>query len=426
MRYNLCHAPGLPTCENTPIFFFLLLKETFKIFGYYSEIGKLFTGIFSIGSIFLSFYLVNFFTKNKLSIICFLFLVSSNLFLIWEGQEVRVQSLVLFFSLLNLISFLNLINNFSKKNTFLFFCSIILAVSLSTVTVCLFISEFIFITFKFFKDPNRMLYFLIPFFLAFIFYIFLNYEYIFNVIRTNQFSKIEYKFFISFFFNSFFASKLLGGFLLLLLFVTSIKNIKKIIVNTNFFFLYIILVTTYALLLIKSYFNQLMVPRYIIFIVPVIILLIILNIESLNFYNKINKKIKFFLLFIVSFFSIINVFYKIDDRPIKKPPTNELIALLGSSNINRITTDNFLFGNYFKTHYSFTTNKLIFTKIDDLLNFDESIWLVCAYNMRSDVSGINLKDYRNIQCSSKKLDTNMKISKKINLPDLQAQLYIPK
>jgi len=175
LRYNLCHAPGLPTCENTPIFFFLLLKETFKIFGYYSEIGKLFTGIFSIGSIFLSFYLVNFFTKNKLSIICFLFLVSSNLFLIWEGQEVRVQSLVLFFSLLNLISFLNLINNFSKKNTFLFFCSIILAVSLSPVTVCLFISEFIFITFKFFKDPNRMLYFLIPFFLAFIFYIFLNY-----------------------------------------------------------------------------------------------------------------------------------------------------------------------------------------------------------------------------------------------------------
>jgi hypothetical protein len=424
-NYNLCHAPGLSQCENTPKLFFILLQNFFKFFGYYAEIGRLFILIFSIGSIVLSFYFVNFFTKNKNSIICFLFLVSSNLFLIWEGQETRVQSVVLFFSLLNLIFFLRVINKFSKKNILLFTSSIIFAISLSPVTICLFISELIFVFIKFYKNLNRILCFVIIFLFSFLFYIFFNSEYLFNVHKIKQFSEIQLKFFFSFFFNSFFSSRFLGGFLLILLFLTSIRNVKQIIINKNFLFLYIILITTYSLLLIKSYSQQLMVPRYIIFVVPIIIIIIILNIESLNFPNKNEKKIKLFLI-AVCFFSLINLFYRIEDRPIKKPPTNQLISFIGASNTTRITTSNFLFGNYLQTHYSFKKNSLTFIKINDLSYFEKSIWLICANNMRADVSGVNLKDYQNIECFSEKLDSNMKISRRINLPDLQAQLYEPK
>jgi hypothetical protein len=426
LNYNLCHAPGLPNCENTPKLFFILLKKTFQIFGYYAEIGRLFIAIFSIGSIFLSLYLINFFTKNKNSIIFFLLLFNTNLFLIWEGQETRVQSLVLFFSLLNIIFFFHVINNFSKKNITLYLFSIIFAAFLSPVTICLFISELIFIFIKFFKEYKKIIIFLNIFFFSLIFYIFFNHEYLFNVIGTKQFSEIKFRFFFSFFFNTFFASRFLGGFLLVLLFFTSIRNINKIIINQKIQFLYIILMTSYALLLIKSYSHQLMVPRYIIFILPVIMILIILNIEHLNFSIKKNKNIKLFLLFTVGFFSTINLFYNIENRPIKKPNTNELISLIAESNIKAITSSNLLFGNYFKTHYFFKKKKLIFIKINELTYFDKSIWLVCANNMRADFSGVNLKDYKNIECTSKKLDLNMKISRRINLPDLQAQLYEPK
>jgi hypothetical protein len=167
-----------------------------------------------------------------------------------------------------------------------------------------------------------------------------------------------------------------------------------------------------------------LVPRYIIFIVPLILILTIKNIENITFAKK--KLFKFIFVNVIILSSLTSTIYSINNRPIKKPPTNDLIDAISLSKVKEVSSENFLFGNYFRTHYLFKKNNLKYVNYDEINNKIESIWLICANNMRSIVNVENLIDYNYVKCDSEILQSEMKIVEAINIPDLQARLYVKK
>ena len=421
-KFNLKQAPGLPHYENTPWLFYIILKIIFLIFGYSAEIGRIFILIFAVGSIYLCLKLIRFYTKDRQLIIFFLILICLNPFLVLNSQETRVQSVVLFFGLWNLIQFLKLISQINLKNTITFAASMVLVMSFSPITSTLLASYLIYILMIF--NKKKIIHFFIIFLFTFFIYIFFNYEYLTNVFLNKQFQGINLKFFISFFFSTFFGNYFFGGIALIFLFIASIINYKRIFIDKKIFLIYTIIITTYFLLILKSFSSNLLVPRYIIFIVPLILIIIIKNIENTFFFKK--KLLKSFFINLFIFFSIIIIFNSLNDAPIKKPPTNDLIAKISKSKVVAVSSENFLFGNYFRTHYLFKKNNLKYIKYDELNDNIESIWLICANNMRSVVPHENLQDYRYVKCSAQKLESKMNVVETINIPDLQARLYVKK
>jgi hypothetical protein len=161
-----------------------------------------------------------------------------------------------------------------------------------------------------------------------------------------------------------------------------------------------------------------MAPRYIMFLVPIIIIFITTGLEKIDF------RYRNYLYAIIVLLSGSTLIYKIDDRPIKKPPTQKIIGIIGASNIKNVTTNinnTKLFANYLITHKSFYANKLNFIDLKQNTSFPNNIWLICNNNMRAD-----LGENHNVvspDCYSDVLDKNMKITKKIKELDLQLSLY---
>lgn len=421
-KLNLSKSSYLPHYENTPWLFYIILKLFFFIFGFIAEIGRIFILIFAIGSIFLCLRLIKFYTKNKKIIIFFLLLVSFNPFLVLESQETRVQSVVLFFALWNLIEFFKLITQINFKNIITFIVSMVITMSISPITLTLLISYIIYVLTSF--NKKKITQFANIFLLSLIIYIFFNYEYLSNVYLNKQFEQITLKFFFSLFFSTFFGSYFIGGIILIFLFLTSILNYKTNLLDKKIRLTYIIVITTYILLIAKSYSSNMLVPRYVIFIVPLILILTLKNIENITFYKI--KLFKFIFVNLIILFSLISTIYSINNRPIKKPPTNDLIDAISLSKVKEVSSENFLFGNYFRTHYLFKKNNLKYVNYDEINNKLESIWLICANNMRSIVNVEILLDYNYVKCESEILESKMKIVEAINIPDLQARLYVKK
>ena len=94
--------------DQRPPIFHLILKITFFIFGYNSEIGRYVPFIFGCLSIFSLLILANElnFKKEKLF---FVFLVSTNIYLIKYSQETTPYSLVFLLSSLNILFYYKII-----------------------------------------------------------------------------------------------------------------------------------------------------------------------------------------------------------------------------------------------------------------------------------------------------------------------------
>lgn len=271
-KYNLSpNGSGLPHYENTPWLFYIFLKFIFTIFGYYAEVERIFILIFAVGSIYLCLKIIGRCTKNKLLTILFLLLVVSNPFLVLESQETRVQSVVLFFGLWNLVEFFKLIDQINLKNSTTFILSMVLVMSFSPITITLLFSYLIYISIHFSKKKFKIICFAKIFFISIFIYLILNYEYLLSVFSRKQFQPIELKFFFSYFFSSFFGSKFLGGFVLLFLVLVTIINFKKIFFDEKTLLIYLIIITTYFFLIIKSIESSLLIARYVIFILPLIL-----------------------------------------------------------------------------------------------------------------------------------------------------------
>ena len=81
-----------------------ILKIFFSFFGYSVDTGRLFSVFFGVLSIFSTAYLVRYLAKDN-SYFLAIFLIGFNVYLIGYSQEMRVYSLMYFFSSLSLIFF---------------------------------------------------------------------------------------------------------------------------------------------------------------------------------------------------------------------------------------------------------------------------------------------------------------------------------
>lgn len=368
---------------NAPALFYYILNKFFYFFGYTPENGRLLTTFFNSISIPLCYFFCHIWTRNKLVSLYFCFFVALNLFLIWEAQETRPQSLVLFISILSLILFS--INYLNDKNLLYIFLNFIVNLVLLTthpVTFAIIFAQLFFLIYKFYFYKIKKKKLMLTVFFSIIIYILINFDYLFDQIAIpyEHFSKLSISFFYSYHFKSFFGSIYFGIFMLLLILILFIMNIKQNLNNDLLIFLSLIVIFAYASTIIISILKTgLMHPRYKIYCVPLILLWISVN---LSFFKNFN-----FLFIIISFFNIINTTNYINDRHLKKPPTQEVLKIIVASQEKNVFTSFVVwkdrYDNTLKNYKQFKLNNLILIQNDsELINLN-GFWLICANKMRS-------------------------------------------
>ena len=271
------------TTESIPFLYYYLVKICNKIFGYDPIVGRCFSAFFGFLSIFTVGLLCKKITQNKsyLFAIC---LISLNIFLIVNSQEMRVYIFTFFLISLSLIFFLDLYKEHQDKIfttnfvLFTFFTFIaILSHPFATIVLASMII-FIIIDYLFFSNTNRKVN--ISLLLISILTISFLYHY-FNYISLNNIVWIEQpdiKFFTNFYFSNFFGSRLLGIIHLFTLFFLLCYLRKKIKKNKEVIFLIILLIFSYFIPLVFGYLiKPVIFPKYIIFVlVPIILITSIL------------------------------------------------------------------------------------------------------------------------------------------------------
>ena len=116
-----------------------------------------------------------------------------NLFLIWQSSEIRPHSFVLFFSILNLILFINLIKN--NKSTILiitYLISSLILLSSWPFALTIYMGKTAYILVHYRKLNLPIIKIFIIFSLIILFYVFLNYEYlIYHLKRDSHYTNLE-------------------------------------------------------------------------------------------------------------------------------------------------------------------------------------------------------------------------------------------
>ena len=270
----------LQTTESTPFLYFFLVKIFNKIFGYDPIVGRSFSAFFGFLSIFSVGMLCKKFTRNKsyLFAIC---LISLNIFLIVNSQEMRVYIFTFFLISLSLVFFSNLYkedkNKIFTKNFILFTFFIFIAILSHPFAIIVLASIIVFLILDYFLFSSNNVKVNISLALVSILTIGFLYHYA-NYVSLNKIGWIEQpgiKFFTNFYFSKFFGSRLLGIIHLLTLVILLICLRKKIERNKEIIFLIILLVFSYFIPLVYGYFiKPIIFPKYIIFVLIPIILII--------------------------------------------------------------------------------------------------------------------------------------------------------
>jgi hypothetical protein len=367
--------------EQTPKFYYYLIRCVFFFFGYDPDVGKIFTIIISSLSILLVYYISKIISNNYYVNLTCCTLTSLNIYLIWNSQELRAQSIVLFLFLINFYFFIKTLKKFNKY----FIPNIVSAVILLSfypTTLVVIFAQFIFICLFFFSKRN-----LGAFFFSIIIYLFFNFEYLLKATEiTGHHAKLYKEFFLGFFFNNFFGNIYLGAFHLILIIVLIIiffRRKKNILENKILFFNLIIISSSYLAIVIYSLFKTgVAKPHYIIFIVPCII---IFSIHSLNIFLKINFRKKNIIFLIIILLNFSNIFFSISKPPIKKDNIQIIIKELINSKTKNVFFHPFVFdlkliNNYFINIKNVKSNKIKVVETNDLLKYD-SFWFICAENL---------------------------------------------
>ena len=287
--------------EVNSITYYLILKFFFTIFGYSVENGRLLSVIFGLLSIFSISYLHWLISRNS-SYLFAAFLFSLNIFLISFSQEVRVYSLLVFFSALSLIFFFKVLDK--NKNFFYllgFNLSSLVLVSLHPFSLIIFFSYCLYLTLLFIKLKKFNIYLILSILLSFISAFFIYYySFLLAAKGTGEYFWIvnpDLGFYSNFYFSSFFGSRFMGlVFLITFLFLIyfnykKLLNIKPITLFVIIIFLSYILPITFGYL-----FKPILVSRYIIFVLIPIISFISLTIFEIK--NKFKNYLIFFLVLI--------------------------------------------------------------------------------------------------------------------------------
>jgi len=356
--------------NGTSIFFNLILKKFFALFGYDPDIGRILTVLIGIFSIPALSYLTYQIKKNN-GYILVAFLLSINWYLISYSQELRSYSLLFFLSIINIILFFKLIDEEKKiinLNFFLFILISFLAAATHIFFFIILFSQFVFLILNKFRIKNYFFIKLFGLILIPLIYFIIMYDFLILQLQlSNQdfwIQQVKLEFFVNFFFSIFFGSKIMGIIYLLTLIYLMISQREKIFkFSSKYFFLFLVLFFSFFLPLAYSLFNQpILTDRYIIFVlIPILIL-----ISSLIFEIKI-RKVKITLLIILLASTITNNYIEIFQREVSKPEFKKTIRYIANSKTNnnifilaKHKIHQELVGNYTKAVTSIKTLILIF------------------------------------------------------------------
>ncbi len=402
------------SAEPTPKIVFFIMQCYFKIFGYSAENAKIFVLTSGILFCLFSYYLSYLVLNNKKLALLFFFLISTNLFLIWVSQSFRSH---IFVSLVAIIQIIIFFKFFDSKNYFtktLYVLASILSLSVNPLNGMILASQFLY--FIFVKKKIKTIFLLNV--LIFIIYVCLNFNYLLDQLNyTTHHATFSKSFFIGYFFNVYFASIILGGFHLLLIIFLLFKNYKKVIGKEKILFVSICVPVTYLLLIMYSFRNGIMSPKYILYVVPLIIIWIIYYIDI----TKIDFKFKLSLYVILIFGNLIVVNQNYNDRPIKRPPIQKTLTLINKSSTKIITSNKGkLFDNYIQSLRNFKKYNLSFLELETIKKEDdlESVWLICRNSPRAET-----KIYTETSCEDHFLNSKFKNKNVFKLQDIQLTLY---
>ena len=403
----------------------LFLKLFFSFTNYSVETGRLFSVFFGTLAIFSTSYLTWYLTRNN-SYIFAAFLTGFNIYLIAYSQEIRVYSLLFFFSSLSLIFFLKVLSENKKFLNFIAF-NIFTLINLalhpfSLLILFSYIFYLLLIFLKYKKLYSGLNVNLISIsLLALIFY----YQ---SILLTNDDSANYFwmtnpklSFYTNYFFSSFFGSRLLGVIFLVTLISLLMKNFNKIL-KINYLTLFLItILLSYSLPLIYGYLiRPIFTPRYIIFLlIPIISIISILSFDIKN------KKIKFFLISFLIILTVGNLFTEqtikqfFTDRVPSKPEYTKALKYINSSETNLYTIKVQKMKNEKATIDAINNyileinkkNKLLteFVPLNSIYN-NEILWYICFQD-------INGKD-----CSIAENFANSKIIEEKNFNNINLKL----
>jgi len=395
-----------------------ILKYFLKFTGYYIENARIYSLIFGCLSTFLIHILYISISGNKKNYLA-VFLFSINLFLIWQSNEVRPHAFVVFFSLLNIILFIHLING--KLN--IFFITIYIGVSVLmlsswpfTLTIFFGKTLYIFIHRKIKRIP--LFKFFLIFFTILCLYIFFNYDYlVYHLQRDSHYTILKLSFFTNFHFRSFFGSIFMGAIFLILFAFILLKYIKKNIQDEdNSNILFYIIISSYFLTILYSIFKAGVIsPKYVIFVLPLIIVWISHKIKYLKFNLIITILLVFFNLFNTSYF-----FFK---NPIDRPPFKKVINIISESDsLNVATVDSTVFINAFKSYKAFNEKKLVLIDLRPGKIEKKKFWFLCKNNPRFEV-GNEIRPTEE-KCKVMNNRKDFKEIKNINIEDFILKQFI--
>ena len=375
--------------ENVPPYYYIILRSFFSIFGFTAENGRIFSIIFFLLTILIFVPLSEKILGNK-----YLFpaviMLSLNPLLLWMANETRADTFVVFFSTVNLFFFFKSINEKKKINYLFLILSNVVMLTVYPLTFSIFFSQIIFLIYcTIFKKKYKYLLGLVI--ISFIVYFLINYDYLFYKFHTirNHYAILHLNFFVGFFFNTFFGNIYFGGIYLVTFLIIFFINLRNIFKNSNIFFLLILIVSTYSMVIISSLFLiPIAAPRYIIFIIPILILWFNYNIFFLE------KFAKNYLFIIICVLPVLNIFFVINNKPVKKPPIKAALNIIKSKDIKYIYAGT---GKYFPLYIStlsqVSKNQYILIKKKDLYSKNINYFAyLCVNNPKFAVGNLNLPD----------------------------------
>lgn len=413
--------------EGTPFLFNFLIKILHIVFGYTPNIGRYFSCIFSILSIFSMIFLIQNLGKNN-SILLTIFFVSFNIFLIKYSQELRVYSLVFFLSTMTLAFYFRIFNDNREKkyfttNSFFLIVFQILSILSHPFTLIIFGSFFLYAIVNYlFKGRINKAYNTTIFIITVFIIIYLPYYLINTEPYPSWISHPDVGFFTNFYSSKFFGSRILGLVHLLILFFLIYKFrekfIKKLEPSTVLIF---IIFFSYFIPIVFGYLYQpILAPRYIIFIlIPIITLISYLTFELKE------RKIKYLIIFIIFFLTLGNLstettikqFYK--ERPSHKPEYVLALKDINKSKYDRFSINmsfteknqkhfNMAINNYFKQ--IIRVNKLDISRIEiEKIEKQTYFWFICLTDLNAstceivDNSKFKVLDEKNYNSTNLKL-----------------------
>ena len=418
--------------EGTPFLFNFLIKVLHILFGYTPNVGRYFSCTISVLSIFSMIYLARTIKKNT-SYLLIIFLVGMNIFLIKYSQELRVYSLVFFFSSLSLVFYFRLLKENSNKkylskNSLYFVIFQALAILSHPFTLIIFGSIILqTILIALFKgNSNKLLNTSI-----FIIIIFIALYLPFYLTNTEPYptwvTHPDAKFYTNFYFSKFFGSRLLGLVHLLILFFLLFKFKNKFLkdLEPSTVLIFIIFFSYFIPIAFGYLYQPILAPRYIIFVlIPIIILISYLTFELIE------KKIKYFIIFILTFLTLGNLstettikqFYK--ERPNHKPEYILALKEINKTKYKKFAI-NLTFAEKNKDHFNLAINnyfKQIIIK--DKLNIkpielrnvknESYFWLVCLTDLNTSLCDISKDSKFKILEEKNYNSTNLKLIKLSN------------